>query len=250
MSARIESIDGGNAEFGATQWGMIRLSAKTEAPGAREALSELCTAYWFPLYAFLRRKNYTAHDAQDLTQSFLAHFVESRSQARADPLKGKFRSYLLSAFQNFLADDGDRRKTQKRGGALQFVSLNEQDAEARIGLEASQMFSPEKTFELQWANTLLDRAMAQVRVEFIKKHAPAVFDALKIFLLGDKGIESYEKVSAQLAIPLATIKTLIHRMRRDYRAILRSEIANTLSPHDDVDEEIRHLCKVLASAGL
>jgi DNA-directed RNA polymerase specialized sigma24 family protein len=241
-----DSIDGGNSQFGATHWSMVMLSAQSAAPGAEQALEELCRVYWYPLYAFVRRKGHAAHDAQDLTQGFLVKFLESKSLGRVDPQKGKFRSFLLGSLQHFLADAKDRERALKRGGGAQIVHLD--DAEVRYSHEPRTDMTPEKIFEVRWATSLIDQALLRVKSEMGARGKAKVFDALKEFITGEKASLSYEDAAKQLDLPLSALKTAIHRLRRDYRVILREEIARTLSDSSQVDDEIRHLCQVLAGA--
>jgi len=156
-------------------------------PGSQAALSELCRLYWYPLYAFARRRGYAPPDAQDLTQGFFLHLLERRSLKQADRLKGKFRSFLLASFQNFLADQADKARSLKRGGNREFISFDAQDAESRWGLEAADHLTAETIYDARWAMTLLSRAVDQMREEFAVRGETCRFEVLVPSLVLPKG---------------------------------------------------------------
>ena len=154
------------AEFRPTRWSVVLLSAQTNAPGSQAALAALCRLYWYPLYAFVRRRGYNPDDAQDLTQGFFLHLLGHKALAQVDPLKGKFRSFLLASIQNYLSKQVDRARCLKRGGKTEFVPLNTKNAEGRYQLEAADHLTAEKIFDARWALTLLDEAMSLLSVEY------------------------------------------------------------------------------------
>jgi RNA polymerase sigma-70 factor (ECF subfamily) len=202
------------------------------------------------LYTFARRRGHSPHDAQDLTQGFFLHLLEHRALSQADRLKGKFRSFLLACFQNYLSVEAQRAHTLKRGGQCQIVSLDLDDAENRYRLEPADILTAEKIFEARWALTLLDHAMTVLREEYRSRGKELVFDTLKVFVgIGESSPEaSYEEAAQKLSVGVGTVKTLIHRLRKRYFAVVREEVARTVSDPAEIQEEIRALCDALISA--
>jgi RNA polymerase sigma factor (sigma-70 family) len=241
----------GAAQFRTTRWTVIMLAAKSKGPAGESALAELYQLYWSPLYAFARYRGYSPHDAQDLTQGFFVHVIEHETLTRADPLKGKFRSFLLGSFQKYLSVDTQRARCVKRGGTGEFVSLDMQDADGCLLAQPAENLTPEKLFDAQWAMTLLGRAMARLREEYTNRGNSSTFDALKIFVDKDesKTLLSYEQVAKLLGVSAGAAKTLVHRFRKRYSAIVRQEIACTVSDPAEVDEEIHALCDALILSG-
>jgi RNA polymerase sigma factor (sigma-70 family) len=244
------SISGDRAQFRTTRWSMILAAAESQVAGSQEALTELCQHYWYPLYAFARRRGYGPHDAQDLTQGFFLHLLEHSSLKHADPLKGKFRSFLLAAFRNFLADEADRARSLKRGGGREFVCLDAEDAESRYRLEPADHLTAEKIFDARWAMILLTRAVDRLRAEWTASGETSRFEILQPFVGIDvgKAPPSYEQVGESLGISPGAAKTTVHRFRRQYAAFLRQEIGRTVSDPAEIDEEIRALCDALVAA--
>jgi RNA polymerase sigma factor (sigma-70 family) len=238
------------ARFRTTRWSAILVAAQSQLPGSQAALSQLCRLYWYPLYAFARRRGYAPHDAQDLTQGFFLHLLEHRALKHADPLKGKFRSFLLASFQNFLADEADRTRCLKRGGNRQFVFLDAEDAENRYRLEPRDHLTAEKIFEARWAMTLLTQAVARLRDEYVARGERAKFELLKVFVGVDEGKSPppYEEIARSLGVSLGAAKTLIHRFRKQYTLILRQEVARTVADPAEIEDEIRALCNALVIA--
>lgn len=219
-------------------------------PGSQAALSELCQLYWYPLYAFARRRGYAPHDAQDRTQGFFLHLLEHRALRRANPLKGKFRSFLLASFQNFLADEADLARCLKRGGNREFIFLDAQDAESRYRLEPADHLTAEKIFDARWAMTLLAQAVDRLREECAARGEGSRFEVLRAFVgvAEGKAPPSYEQVAESLGVSVGAAKTLIHRFRKRYFAILRETIARTVSDPAEVEDEVRALCDALVVA--
>ena len=226
------------------------LSGQSQAPGFQAALGELCRIYWYPLYAYVRRRGYAPEEAQDLTQGFFLHLLEHQTLARADPLKGKFRSYLLGSLQNYLSTEADRARCLKRGGRVEFVALELEDAEDRYRLEPVDALTPEKVFAARWAMALLGDAMDRLQQEYATRHQTATVAALKAFLdVGNsKDPPSYEQAASALQISVGAVKTLIHRLRKQYTALVREEIGRTVSNPADIDAEIHELCEALVVA--
>jgi DNA-directed RNA polymerase specialized sigma24 family protein len=241
----------GAAQFRTTRWTVIMLAAQSKNPAGKAALAELYRLYWSPLYAFARYRGYSPQDAQDLTQGFFVHVIEHETLTRADPLKGKFRSFLLGSFQKYLSVDAQRARCVKRGGTGEFVSLDMQDAESCLLAQPAENLTPEKLFDAQWAMTLLGRAMTRLREEYTNRGNSSTFDALKIFVDKDdsKTLLSYEQAAKLLGVRASAAKTLIHRFRKRYSAIVRQEIARTISDPAEVDEEIHALCEALIVSG-
>lgn len=233
--------------FATTHWSLVLTAQQLDSSRAFEALSQLCRAYWYPLYAYVRRRGYDAHEAQDLTQEFFARLLEKDSLASVAREKGKFRSFLLASMNHFLAKEWNRAHRQKRGGGCVIVSLNDDSAENRYRQEPATDLAADKLFERRWAMTLLDGAMARLRQEFHAAGKAALFDELKGFISGGRTEERYAGVAARLKLSEGAVKIAVHRLRKRYGQILREEIAQTVSIPEEVEEEIRHLFQVLGS---
>ena len=246
QSSPIGSVD----RFRTTRWSMVLLSAQSHAPGYKEALGELCSLYWYPLYGFVRQRGHSPEDARDLTQGFFLHLIERRTLTRVDPQKGKFRSFLLASFQKYLANEALRAQRLKRGGQAEFVCLDLQYAEDRYGLEPIEELTPEKIFDARWAMALLAEAMNRLSREYIAQGKATTFEALKAFLdpLNSKQLPPYEQVGEQLKVSASAVKALIHRLRKQYAAFVREEISRTVSDAGDVGAEIHELCEALIAA--
>ena len=225
-------------------------SAQDRNQTGREAVAALCQTYWYPLYAFARRRGYGQHDAQDLTQGFFLHLLENGALGRADPLKGKFRSFLLASFQNFLADAAETARRLKRGGNCEMIFLDAQDAESRYLLEPTDNLTAENIFDARWAMTLLNQAADRLRAEYAAVGETSRFEVLSAFVGVAEGLgpPSYEQVAKSLRVGVGAAKTLIHRFRKRYTAILRETIACTVSDPAEIAEEVHALCAALAVA--
>jgi RNA polymerase sigma-70 factor (ECF subfamily) len=218
---------------------------------ARRALAELCRTYWRPIFAFVCRRGYSVPDAQDLTQDFLVMVLEGDLLKRADPSRGRFRSLLLKALQNFLVDDMIRKRARKRGGDMKFVSWDEWMAEApshlAISLQEAETLPAEKIFDVRWAATAVEHALRRLGEECEAHGRRRVFDVLSDCLAAERQDVSYTKLSKSLGVPEASVKRLVHQLRQRYRTLLRDEVAQTVEKPEDVDEELRYLCAVLAA---
>jgi RNA polymerase sigma factor (sigma-70 family) len=236
--------------FRTTQWSVVLLSAQTQVPGSQTALADLCRLYWYPLYSFVRRRGYSAEDAQDLTQGFFLSLLERKSLRQVDPEKGKFRSFLLASLKNYLSDAFDRDKSIKRGGQIEFVALDFQGGEERYSEEHADFLTAEKIFDARWAMTLLDHAIGRLRQEYASQGKTAVIEMLQPFLdpSNSKRLPSYEQAAEKLQVSLGGVKTLIHRLRRRYSEILREEVTRTVTDPQAVDEEIHSLCEALIAS--
>jgi len=209
------------------------------------ALDTLCQTYWFPLYAYLRRRGYDSHQAEDYTQGFFAGILERKGLQRADPKYGKFRSFLLASLKNFLADEWDRARAQKRGGDKNIISLDFDAAASRYDLEPADRLSPEKLFDRSWALTVLTRAMDRLKAESASSDKQRLFDGLKVYLAAERDAVSYRDVAGELDMTEGAVKVAVHRLRRRYRELVREEIAQTVTTEAQVDEEIRDLFAAL-----
>ena len=237
--------------FHTTRWNLVLLSAQSQAPGFQEALGELCRIYWYPLYAFVRRRGHAPENAEDLTRGFFLHLLEQKTLGRADPLKGKFRSFLLGSLQNYLSSQAERARCLKRGGGLRFVPVDLKDAEDRYGMEPADALTPEKVFAARWARALLSEAMNRLCEEYATQKKMARVEVLRPFLDMENSQDppSYEQAAATLQVSVGAVKTLIHRFRKQYAALVRQEIERTVSNPADVGAEIHELCEALMTAG-
>jgi len=242
------TLQEGGASFVTTHWSVVAQSALTDVPEAANALARLCELYWPPIYSFVRRRGYAPSDAQDLTQSFFAFFLRTKAYARPDPLHGKFRSFLLASVKNFLCDNWDRDKAIKRGGDYQFVSLDQETAEAFYNGASAPDSTAERLFELRWAKTVTAGALNSLRKELQAEGKLKLFEQLKAFLAGGSVLPSYDDASARTGLPRATVKTHVHRLRQRYREIVRRDIARTVSAPHEIDDELHYLCNLLAEA--
>jgi DNA-directed RNA polymerase specialized sigma24 family protein len=242
------TLQDGGASFATTHWSVVAQSALTDVPEAANALAQLCEVYWPPIYSFVRRRGYPAPDAQDLTQSFFAFFLRTKAYTRTDKLRGKFRSFLLASVKNFLADNWDHEHAIRRGGSYQFVSLDQETAEAFYDAPRASDSTAERVFELRWAKSLTAGALNSLRQELQAEGKVKLFEQLKEFLTGSTVLPSYDEASARTGLPRATVKTHVHRFRQRYREIVRREVARTVSSPCEIDEELRYLCNVLAEA--
>src|SRR5918998_557987 len=231
--------------FTSTSWTLIREAGGSEsAAETRQALTQLCTIYWRPIFMFLRRRGYDPHDAQDLTQGFFADLIETRFYLNADRDKGRFRSFLLGALKHFLANRKDYEQAQKRGRGIDFVPMTDAaERELNQAIARSYRLSAEDSYEREWAVTVLRRVLALLEKECRVAGKSELFDALKSFL-GAEGTSppyTYEEISAQLSRTVVSLRKDVSRFRHRYRTILREEIRQTVAGDEDVDDELRHL---------
>ena len=231
--------------FVTTHWSVVLAAADEERPEAAQALETLCRTYWYPLYAYVRRQGCSPEDAQDLTQAFFARLIEKHYLGQVEKEKGRFRSFLLAALRHFLSDQRDQARTLKRGGGAAHLSLDTQDAEARYRLEAVDRLDAEKIFERRWAMTLLERALSRLRDESAAAGKAHAFEALKDFVAGENDVSCGE-VAVQMGLSERAAKSVLHRLRQRYRALVRDEIAQTVAEPGEVDAEIRHLIAVIS----
>lgn len=233
--------------FATTHWSVVLAAGNRQSLEATVALERLCETYWYPLYAYIRRRGYSAHDAEDLTQSFFGHLLERHALHRVSPAKGKFRSFLLASLNYFLADQFDRRSAQKRGGGQTFIPLEVRDAEDRFRFEPVDLCSPDKLFERRWALTLLDRVLVRLKDEFAEAGKSAQFERLSVYLVRKSGESTYAEAARELNQTEHAVKKAIQRMRQRLYALFREEVANTVATAAEVEDELRYLCQVIAA---
>ena len=239
--------------FATTRWSLILASGSAESEGqkARDALGELCHLYWRPIFAFVCRRGYSTQDAEDLTQDFFVMMLEGSWLQHADSSRGRFRSLLLKSLQNFLNDAAEKKQARKRGGDVKFVSWDDWMAEAPSKLtvsgEALESWPAERLFDLRWAATVVEQALRRLREECESQGRLRAFETLRPCLGAEREDVSYPTLSHTLGVPEANVKRLVRRLRQRYRNLLREEVAETLADPAEVDDEIRHLCGVLAA---
>jgi len=248
-----ESAETGAGVFATTRWSIILSASDSERneQKAREALTELCRTYWRPIFLFVSRHGYSIQEAQDLTQDFFVMILESDWLKHADQHRGRFRSFLLKSLQNFLSHARERSGAVKRGGKVEFVSWDDWMAEApsqlSIPTERLDSFPPERLFDMRWAATVVEHALQRLREECEGKGRLRLFEALSGHLASERGDVSYANLASSLGIAETMVKKQLHNLRQRYRWLLRDEVAHTVNNPADVDDEIRHLCAVLAA---
>ncbi len=235
----------GRAGFEATRWSVVFAAGSDDAAQAA-ALEHLCGTYWYPLYAFVRRQGRSPEDAQDLTQAFFARLIAKRDLAAADPVRGRFRSFLLAAMKHFLANEWDKARALKRGGGVHVTSLDAGDAETRYLREPADPVTPERIFERRWALTLLDEVLRRLRADYEARGQRVLFESLKDTLTGGGGEDGHAAAALRLGMTEGAVKVAAHRLRRRYRDLLRTEITATVDTPAEVDDELRHLFAVLS----
>lgn len=233
-------------DFRTTHWSLVLRAGDIANSGRAEALEKLCRAYWRPLYAFVRRRGHDEHEAKDLTQGFFARLLEKNDVADADAARGKFRTYLLTLMNHYLANEWDKSRRLKRGGGIPVLSLDDEDAESRYQLESAPDWSAEKVFDRRWAEAVLEAVFDRFRHEVQESGDAERYEVLKPFLLGGEGACSYPEASALLGISETGVRSVVHRFRKRFRELVRAEIANTVARSEDIDGEIAYLFSALA----
>lgn len=236
----------GQGTFHTTHWSVI-LAARNQDDGtvAREALASLCSTYWYPLYAFIRRNGFAPHDAEDLTQEFFYNFLRRDSLTNVNPVAGKFRSYLLACLKHFLSNQRRDRQTQRRGGGIQVVSLDGDAADSRYLIEAADHLTPDLLFEQRWALTVLDQAMKELQREYVQRASSDMFEDLRGFLVSGKGTVPRPELAKKYGITPGAIDVAIHRLRHRFGVLLREQILRTVSSPNEVEEELRYLISII-----
>jgi RNA polymerase sigma-70 factor (ECF subfamily) len=232
--------------FVSTQWTVVLAAGRERSPQAARALEELCRTYWFPLYAYIRRRGHTKEDAEDLTQMFFARLLEKNPFAQLDSEKGKFRAFLLASLKHFLANEHDKAQTLKRGGGQPHLSLDWHTADTQFQVAATHDPSPDKAFDREWALALLARVIDRLQAECVAEDKTRLFGQLKQFLTAQQEESAQREVAAALDMEEGAVRVAVHRLRKRYRQLLRDEIANTLTDTTMVDEEMRALFAAFA----
>lgn len=249
MSFRNQNDDGRSgraSSFGSTHWSLVLAAGDRENLDSRRALAELCTAYWHPLFAYACRKLRDEHQAEDLTQAFFEQLLEKKHLAAADPHRGRFRAFLITAFKNFLSKQRDKARAQKRGGDLVHFSIDASSV-APGWREQADHLSADKAYERQWAITLLNQVMTRLQQESIDAGKGVQFEQIKGFLAGPGGGD-YARAASALGVSEAAIRMAVSRLRARYAALLRQEISHTVQASEDVEDELRRLFEVFSDS--
>lgn len=236
--------------FHTTYWTVVLAARDGEGITSREALATLCSTYWYPLYAFVRRQGAGPHEAEDLTQEFFVRFLERNALTNVQPAAGKFRSFLLACLKNFLANERERAHAQRRGGGRPVVSLDGLDgaeAKTRYSLEPVDHLTPEAAFERRWAYAVLERTMAELRREYSTAEKRQQFEELQGFLPCGHGGISRTELAAKRGVSVGAIDVAVHRLRQRFGALLREQVAQTVSSEVEVEEELRYLISALGN---
>jgi RNA polymerase sigma factor (sigma-70 family) len=244
--SNLDPEDSAAGRFATTSWTIVAHARKPDSPEALQSLADLCQAYWYPLYAFLRRRGQSPHEAEDLTQGFFADLLARDFLKGVDPSKGKFRSFLLASLQHYLSNRRDWDRRQKRGGKVVHLSLDFRTAEDCYRREPAHEATPERLFERRWALVLLDRVLDRLEAEVNRENKGPLFEQLKPILLGESDAASYAQVGAALKMTEGAVRVAAHRLRKRYRTLLQEEIARTLINPDDYEEEVDALFQALS----
>jgi RNA polymerase sigma-70 factor (ECF subfamily) len=232
-------------QFATTSWSQVLAARDGTDTEARDALERLCETYWYPLYAYVRRRGHDPEAARDLTQGFFAELFENETLRQVEPSAGRFRSFLLACLKHFLSHERDRAKTLKRGGGTSPISLDAAAAEKRYDREPAVDLTPEEVFERRWALTVVERALGRLRQEADEKGHPQRFIRLAVYLTGETPRLPYREVASELAMSEGAVKVAVHRLRRRFGELLRAEVAETLADPAETDQEVRHLLLVI-----
>jgi RNA polymerase sigma-70 factor (ECF subfamily) len=232
--------------FATTHWTVVLAAGRRSTPQADHALEELCRTYWYPLYAYARRRGHGPEDAQDLTQEFFARLLAKHWIESADREKGRFRTFLLTAMSRFLGNEWHRAGAQKRGGYAAHLPLDAGTAESRYEADSAITLTPDRLYDRQWAMTLLDRALTRLRTEQERAGKAREFAVLSPFLTAERGGIPYDQAAAQLGVNHAAARQAVHRVRKRFREVFREEITQTVAAPEEVEEEIRHLLAALS----
>lgn len=233
--------------FATTHWSVVLAAGDPQSTAAQEALAKLCQTYWYPIYAYVRRRGYSPHDAQDLTQEFFARLLRSHYFSLADRKRGKFRSFLIASLKHFLSHEWEKAKAQKRGGEYTFISINEEEGENKYKNEPPDNVTADVLYDRRWALTLLEQVLDKLRKEYEEAGKAQLFKALEPALTGSELLPAYTELGKKLGMSEGAVKVAIHRMRRRYGELLREEIANTVASPEEVEEELRQLLEALKS---
>jgi RNA polymerase sigma factor (sigma-70 family) len=225
---------------------MVNAAGHPSDPRAASALAELCQIYWPPLYGYLRGRGYDAEKAQDLTQGFFARFLEKQSVGAADPARGRFRAFLLTALKRYAINEHERETAAQRGGRHVHVTLDFEDAERMYALERRDEDTPERVFDRKWAAITLDRALRRVHEEFDRDAKGAEAEALLPYLTETSELPAYKEVGARLGLSEGAVKVAVHRLRQRFGVALRLEVGETVMRSEDVEDEMRELLRAIS----
>lgn len=231
--------------FPTTRWSVVLGAREKDPARAREAMEELCRAYWFPLYAFVRRRGFDADQAGDLVQGYFAEVIERSYLEVFDPGSGRFRAFLLHKIKQFLGHERERARAQKRGGGARMVPFEVDDAEVRYDPALADAHTPDKEFERRWAETVVDRALERLERDAGERGRDREFELLRGYLLGGEVKRPYAEVAAELNVGESAVKSAVHRLRKRLGQVMREEIAETVSDPAEVEEEMRFLLTAL-----
>jgi RNA polymerase sigma factor (sigma-70 family) len=232
-------------QFTTTRWSVVLLAGQEVSPESAAALEKLCRTYWQPVCAFARRKGWSEEDAKDLTQQFFVRLLERNDFSGVDPRKGKFRTFLLTAFTHFLTNEFDRVNALKRGGGRTIISLDQFSPDQLGGVPPAEEFSPGTIYDLRWAQTIVQTALEQLKEEMSKADKASQFAGLKRFLTANAAPGEYAQTAEQLGVETSSVPVLVHRLRQRYRELVRDEVAQTVSSPVELEEEMRYLLAVL-----
>jgi RNA polymerase sigma-70 factor (ECF subfamily) len=233
--------------FATTHWTVVLTAGQRHTPKADRALEELCRTYWFPLYAYVRRRGYAKADAEDLVQAFFARFLARNYLEGLSAERGRFRAFLLASLKHFLANEWDKTQRQKRGGGATILSLDWQTADTQFQIAATGEPSPDKAFDREWALPLLAKVIERLQAECVVDGKGKLFEQLKVFLAAGKSETAQAEIAKALGMEEGAVRVAVHRLRKRYRVLLREEIAQTLSEPAMVDEEMRALFGAFSS---
>ncbi len=242
-----ESANTRSSNFASTQWSVVLSAAKDDPKISHDALETLCRAYWQPLYGYVRRSGRSREEAEDLVQGFFQGFLAHNSIAGADRQRGRFRAFLLACLKNYMLNEWNRERRQKRGGNATHLSLDWRDAETRYQLEPAETSSPDRLYAREWALALLDQVLRRLREESASAGKPDQFDQLKAYLTVSKTNIPYEQAARDLNMTEGSVRVAVHRLRKRYRTILRDEVGRTLASREQLDDEMRALFAALSS---
>ncbi|MCX6886326.1 MAG: sigma-70 family RNA polymerase sigma factor [Verrucomicrobia bacterium] len=244
-NGEVSQSDQGGA-FRTTRWSLVMSAGDPSCPQATEAMEKLCRAYWYPLYAYLRKQGRNKESAEDLTQGLFARLLRLNSFGQVRPEKGRFRTFLLSSLKNFLSDQYDKERAIKRGGGCHFYSLDDSTAEERYQHEPANVLDPEKLYERRFALALLDQARQRLREEYAGRGKSALYELLQTSDAGGPGTQTYKEIATRLGMTEQAVTSAAFAMRRRFSHLVREEVANTVESPADVDEELRHLITVIS----
>lgn len=231
--------------FATTQWSLVVAAGNRGSAEADAALERLCSEYWYPVFAFVRRRGHSVDEAEDLTQAFFTRLIEKEVLSEADRNRGRFRTFLLTGCQNFLSNERDRMLAAKRGGGRTPLSIDVAAAEARYQRALAHDETPERLYDRQWCLTLLARVLDDLREGYVADGKERLFDRLRGFLTIDDDAGSHAEVARDLGMTIAAVKVAVHRLRRRYRDALREHVADTVASPDEIEDERRYLLKTL-----